>query len=666
GNLTYFNKAYEDLFGYSKEELYGRSALSFANGSDEDHQGFWNILEGKSDFNRVLTTLRAKDGRIVWTDINASVIRSSDPTQTQLITILVDVTERQQILEELHRAKIAAEDANQAKSLFLATMSHEMRTPLNGVIGLSELLMNTALQPKQLEYARLIKTSGNTLLFLINDILDFSKIEAGKFELEDTTFDLHQMVESVLGILSTRADEQQLALALTFGPKVPRPVRGDSGRLRQVLINMVGNGLKFTRQGGVRVQVSAEEIRENDIVVRFEVTDTGVGIPAERMHRLFKPFSQVDASSARQYGGTGLGLSISKKLVELMGGTIGVQSVEGRGSTFWFNVALGCSPGILTCMRLPLPLCVENHSMVCHWNQSDVCPGCGYHAGLDLTLLSGMSALVVCANDIQRQATQTQLDSWGLVAETQFTHADAWESLNTALIRKEPYRLVVIDTDSADCPGSQLIDRIIADDRLANLDIIALVPLTAESENTIYHEKGIRCCRKPVSCSTLFEVVISACLRNLHQSSHAVQVAEIMPRVSLPPASSRRSLKVLVAEDNRINQIVIVDVLHNAGLEVEVVANGREAIDAVQNEPFDIVLMDCQMPQMDGFEATAEIRNWERSQSETRRLPIIALTANATKGDEEKCLRAGMDAYCSKPVNPKRIVELIDQWATEC
>ena len=666
GNITYVNQAFEELLGYSEEELYGQIALEFTGGTEEDLQVFRDILAGKSDFDRITAPLVTKDGRGIWADISASVVRGYDPTETQLISIIVDVTERQRILEELHRAKITAEDASQAKSLFLATMSHEMRTPLNGVIGLSDLLLRTPLLPKQLEYAKLIKTSGNTLLYLINDILDFSKIEAGKFELENIAFDLHSMVESVLGILSAKADEQQLALVVTFEPKVPRPVRGDSGRLRQVLINMVGNGLKFTKWGGVRVHVSVEEIREEDILIRFEVTDTGIGIPEERIHRLFQPFSQVDASSAREYGGTGLGLAISRKLIELLGGTVGVQSVEGQGSTFWFNVALGCSPEILECMRAPQPFCVKNNSMACYWNQSDICQGCGHPAGLDLTRLSDLRVLVVSANDIQRQAIKTQLESWRMPTETRASQADAWESLTTALARKEPYRLIVVDTDSANCPGARLIDRITGDDRLTDLVVIALVPLTAASENAAYREKGVKCCSKPVSCSSLFEVVVSVFLKDLFQSSPSVQVDEMKSQLLLPKVALPHSLRALVAEDNRINQIVIVDILHNAGIETKVVVNGLEACDALKSEPFDIVLMDCQMPQMDGYEATAAIRAWEQSLPETtRRLPIIALTANATTGDEEKCLRAGMDAYCSKPINPRQIVELIEYWTLE-
>ena len=664
GNLIYVNDAYVNLFGYSPDELYGQSALMFSAGTDEDHQGFWNILEGKSDFNRITTSMRAKEGRIVWVDISASVIRGEDPTDTQLITILVDVTERQRFLEELRQARIVAEEASLAKSQFLSTMSHEMRTPLNGVIGLSDLLLETTLQPQQLEYAKLIKTSGNTLLYLINDILDLSKIEAGKFELENRTFDLHRVMESVSGILSAKAAEQNLALAVTFEPKVPRLMRGDEGRLRQVLINLVGNGLKFTKNGGVRVHVAAEEIRKADIVVRFEVTDTGIGIPEERLDRLFQPFSQVDASSARQYGGTGLGLAICKKLVELMGGTIGVQSVEGKGSTFWFNVTLECSPQILQCMSFPQPLCAANGWKACHWNQDNVRRGCGYPVGLDKESLKNVRALAVSANEVQRQALKTQLESWGLTTEVQSAPAVAWESLNTSRVRQHPYRLIFVDTDLEDGQGIDFINRIIHDDRMQNSVAIALMPLFANLETIEDSGERVLYLSTPLSCSLLFETVCAIVLEERFMTRTPLP-NEMAFAKTTAPQTTRRDLRVLIAEDNRINQIVIVEILHNAGMKTKVVSNGQEASEAVKNETFDVVLMDCQMPQMDGYEATARIRSWEQSQPNALRLPIIALTANATQGDAEKCLQAGMDAYCKKPINQKQVLALIDHWTSE-
>ena len=666
GNITYVNKSHQKLFGYSEDDIYGRSALFNSEGTEADHQWFWDILKGTNDYKRLTTRFHLKDGRTIWADVNASVVRSTDPTETQLICVIVDMTERQQILEELQRAKAAAEDANKAKSQFLATMSHEIRTPLNGVIGLSDLLLTTNLQPKQLEYAKLIKASGNSLLFLINDVLDFSKIEAGKFELDNTEFDLYSLVESVVGIMAAKANEQNLELAVTFGAKVPRPVRGDIGRLRQILINLVGNGLKFTQVGGVRIHVSTEEIRDENIVIRFDVIDNGIGIPEERLHRLFQPFSQVDASSARVYGGTGLGLAICKTLVELMGGTIGVQSSMGKGSTFWLSLPFECSSGILECLRSPETLCVEREATVCQRTGAEFCPGTHRRVELNLSLLFGLPTLIVSANEIQRIATETQFKTWGLATETTTGGTEAWELLDSASQCGLPFRLVVVDTELADSPGTALIDRILHDERMTELGIIGLIPLSAESENNFHREKGVLYLTKPVYCSSLFDAVMMALFKDQLANESSSSDAASMKKGASWGRYEQTPLRVLVAEDNRINQIVIGEILANAGIEYKIVGNGLEACNAVKDEMFDAVLMDCQMPQMDGYEATAEIRNWEHTHHRPiQRLPIIALTANATKGDVEKCLGAGMDAYCSKPIDPNRVIELIGFWTTK-
>ena len=351
GNITYVNQAYRTLFGYSESELYGKPALAFTADTNEVYQDFWDIVQGKIDFKSLTTRFIAKDGRIVWVDINASVVQNDDPKETLVVSIFTDVTARQQILEELQQTKTAAEEASQAKSLFLAMMNHELRTPLNGIIGLSEVLLNMNLPPKQLEYAKLIKASGHSLLILINDILDFSNIESGQFGLKSTEFSLHEMVESVIGTLMPRANEQNLELTVTFSTNVPRLVSGDQGRIRQVLLSLLDNGLKFTKTGSVQVCVSNESIQKNGVTIRFTVIDTGIGIPKERFPHIFQSFFQIDSSTSRIYGGIGIGLSISKKLVELMGGTIGVNSDVGKGTTFWFCIPLKCSPEILETVR---------------------------------------------------------------------------------------------------------------------------------------------------------------------------------------------------------------------------------------------------------------------------------------------------------------------------
>ncbi len=665
GTFTYINNAYKEMLGYDGADLIGRSIFTVLPESErKTSRRIEDIVSAPEGKFRFTLPLQTKGGKLLWGDINVSVIHGNNADETLLISVIVDVTARQQILDELNQAKNAAEEASQAKSQFLATMSHEIRTPLNGVIGLSDLMLATPLQPKQFEYAKLIKASGNSLLFLINDILDFSKIEAGKFDLEHIEFDLSDMVESVMGILASKAHDQNLELAVTFGPKVPRPVSGDPNRLRQVLINLIGNGLKFTKEGGVRIHISSENIRPTELTIRFEVIDTGIGIAEDRLNRLFQPFSQVDASSARLYGGTGLGLAITKKLVELMGGTVGVSSTLGEGSTFWFSVPLQCSESITECLRSQMPLCVEQKVSICPRSDKEVCPGSGRRAGLSMRALSGIPTLVASGNKIQRQALEVQFKIWGLAVVTTDRFDVAVTKINEAADAGNPYRLIVVDADlDADHPGEELIQSIQGDDRLKSTALIYLVPLSANTEDAELFPVDVQTITKPVYCSALFKAVAKSLIEDhatlLHVPMAETGCAHTVPTLKGPP----RTLKVLVAEDNRVNQIVISEVLKNAGIECTLVANGIEAVEAVRRSFFDAVLMDCQMPIMDGYAATGAIRKWETEQS-VKRLPIIALTANATKGDEEKCLQSGMDAYCSKPIDPKLVVRLLEKWTS--
>jgi PAS domain S-box-containing protein len=513
GNFTYINKAYQKLFGYNEDELYGKPSLMISEGTEEYHQVFWDLLDGKTDYNRLATRLQAKNGQTVWADISASMMRGTDPTENQMISVVVDITERQHILEELQRAKNAAEDASCAKSEFLAHMSHEIRTPLNGVIGLSDLLIRTALNEKQYEYTRLINESGKALLFQINDVLDFSKIEAGKLELIIEEFDLVEMTETVLGILASKAESKGLELCGTFGRGLPRVVSGDSGRIRQVLINLVGNAIKFTESGTVHVDLIVAGDwygDENNLLdIRFFVKDSGIGIPADRLNRLFKSFSQVDSSTSRVYGGTGLGLAISERLVRLMGGDIKIESQPGKGSIFQFTLSLRCPPASACGLR-------ENHRY--------------------------------CATEKLDHCKQT-------------------------------------------------------------------------------HTHGV----------------------------HKMPTSHIVEHLFLSLAGQ---IHILVAEDNRVNQIVVKNLLAEAGFTCDIADNGHKAYDAIRNGGYDLVLMDCQMPEIDGFEATRLIRTWEQEHGKAR-IPIVALTASATKEDAQRCLEVGMDAYCSKPINPAQLFKEI-------
>ncbi len=664
GRFSYVNGMFKSMFGYSDDEVLGKhisdlivvdpaikvSELEKANPT----------LNGREDQYRMTYPFKTQGGRVVWGDVHVSILRGASPIDLQTIFVIVDITAQQLLVEQLHHAKNIAEEANRAKSQFLATMSHEIRTPLNGVIGVSDLLMETTLQPKQLEYAQLIKTSGESLLFLINDILDFSKIEAGKLELEETEFNLYELVESVLRILAPKADEGNLELVTTFDRYVPGPMFGDPGRLRQILVNLAGNALKFTKKGGARIHVSLDDIYDTHLRLKFSVRDTGIGIPKERQDRLFQPFSQVDASSTRLYGGTGLGLAICKRLVEMMGGGIHVESDEGKGSEFWFTAKFRCLPPVIHCLRADEYPCVTEK---CEYSRG-ISPECCARSGREVAYLQrvaelhGFRTLVVGRGEIRIPAVIEQLGSWGMAVEQADDAEQAFQRLTEADTDGRPFRLVLIDFVMNDRTSDELVRKIQAHPRLHDTAIICFSPLSVDLLKQDWsNPKNIRCVTKPVGGSILLGAVVQSffVLPDLVFNCH--------PEPDDSPQTS--VINVLVVEDNPVNRIVVAEILNRAGMKSTLVENGLEAIEILRKIPFDIVLMDCQMPVMDGYEATTEIRKWEKNFARPRRLPIIALTANATSGDEEKCLAAGMDDYCSKPVDKDKLLASIHRWVEQ-
>jgi PAS domain S-box-containing protein len=585
----------------------------------------WSAAVAARSLYQVEHRLRRHDGEYRHMLVRAVPILAKEGGIREWVGVHTDIDAERKAEAAMREAKEAAEAATRTKSEFLANMSHEIRTPLNGIIGMTELALDTELAPAQREYLGMVKLSADHLLTVINDILDFSKIEAGKLDLECVDFDLRDTLDDTVATLAMRAHKKGLELADHVAPDVPDSLAGDPHRLRQIVVNLIGNAIKFTERGEVVLRTDVRSRTEERVCLHFAVSDTGIGIAPEQQRKLFRAFSQADTSTTRKYGGTGLGLAISARMVQMMGGEIWLESEIGQGSTFHFTIPFGLARG-------PVAQPVSGEPTQVH----------------------GLPVLVVDDNATNRRILEEMLTNWGMRPTVVEGGRQALAALERARGEGEPFALVLLDAMMPEMDGFTLADRIGQDVSLAAPTLMMLSSANRREDAARCQKLAVSAyLTKPVKQSTLLDAIMTA----LGPSASI----DDRDQKAVPLAASgraQRALRLLLAEDNVVNQRLAVSLLEKRGHQVVVVGNGREALEALDGQPFDIVLMDVQMPEMDGFETTAAIRSREAGTGAY--ISIVAMTAHALKGDKERCLAAGMDAYVTKPLRPQELYQVVE------
>jgi PAS domain S-box-containing protein len=646
----YVNKGWCDLTGFSKEDAIGRTDIEIFGAEGEAFVESDLAVLRTGETLEVEETITGTDGAIRHQFARKGAMIASDGS-LYLIGSTTDITLLKQREAELQQAQNRAVLADRAKSEFLANMSHEIRTPMNGVLGMAELLAKSDLDPKQKTFTDIIVKSGNALLTIINDILDFSKIDAGQLVLDPAPFNLAEAIEDVATLVSTRAKEKDIELIVRVQPGLDKTFVGDVGRVRQIVTNLVGNAVKFTDEGHVLVDVTGEKLPAATRLT-ISVTDTGIGIPEDKLKLVFEKFSQVDASSTRRHEGTGLGLAITSRLVDLMGGGMGVESAEGKGSTFWFTITL--------------PSAAQQEGRT-------VMP-------IDVT---GARVLIVDDNAVNRSILSEQMASWGFDSCAAESGAEGLKVLFAAAAYGVPVDCIVLDYQMPGMTGAEMARIVRSTDGLAETPIVMLTSVDQSLGNAAYRGLGIDAhLIKPARSSALLEALVAAIQRHHAQTrgvpEQAPAIAAPLPSAATPSegtpsrpsvaasepavaaAAGAYGVDILVAEDNEVNQLVFTQILGEIGCSFEIVGNGRKALDACFKLKPRMILMDVSMPEMNGLEATGEIRR--REEMEGTHVPIVGVTAHALKGDRERCLDAGMDDYLPKPISPKALSEKVERW----